>query len=431
MISLLNVLLILLIIAIAAQICGRLFAYLGQPVVIGEIISGIILGPSLFGKLFPELSHAILPPNAIQFIGPFAQVGIIFYMFVVGLEVDLKSLKSGGRAIVAIAYGGIVIPFLLGIALALLLFKHVGDPSKDMKSFSLFFGMSLSITAFPVLARILEDTKLTQTYVGKIAIACAAVGDATAWCMLAAIVSIVKSEGHVFVPLLLTFLFTIIMFTAVRWLFDKFYKWHDRTKNSNENALPILLAGAMISAVATESFGIHAIFGAFIFGLILPHDSKLTVFTTERVQGILKVLFVPAFFAYTGLRTEISLVSGVEDWMICALIILTATAGKFGGSSLIARALGFKWREAGAIGSLMNSRGLVELIVLNVGLDLGIISPRLFTILVFMAVITTFMTTPITLWILGRGAFTLKSSGNADAWKNTSVHESLSGRINP
>ena len=401
MANLLEVLLVLLCIILVAQICGRIFSYLQQPAVMGEIISGLLLGPSLLGRFLPEVQKTLIPDNAVPFIGLFAQVGVVLYMFVIGLELNFSAVKKSGRSILVISYSSMILPFLLGLGFVYFMFTKIAEPNVNYTGFSLFFAVSMSITAFPVLARILDDSHLRKTKLGELALSCAAVDDATAWCFLAMAVSIVKSGGTgAFYPILWTALFVLLMLFAVRPLLQKLVQGIERWKVSMQTCLTLLLTGALVSAVITESIGIHAIFGAFVFGAIVPHDSKIAIAAIERLQDFVKVLFLPAFFAFTGMRTQVSLLSGWNDWLLCFAIIALATFGKFAGSYLAARAVGQEAKHAGALGALLNSRGLVELIVLNIGLDLGIISPRLFTMLVIMAIITTLMTTPLTFWIL-------------------------------
>lgn len=402
MTNLLQVLLVLVSIILVAQLCGRLFSYFNQPAVMGEIVSGLLLGPSLLGRFWPELQKTLIPQDAIPFLGLFAHVGVIFYMFVIGLDLDFSAVRKSGRSILTISYASMIVPFLLGLGLVYFLYDQIALPGTSQLGFSLFFGVSMSITAFPVLARILDDSNLRKTDLGDLALACAAVDDATAWCFLAMAVSIVKAGGAgAFTPILWTAGFIVFMLVLGRPLLQKFLALLERYEIAMQTCLTMLVAGALLSAIFTEWIGIHAIFGAFAFGAILPHDSKITVGASERLEDFVKVLFLPAFFAFTGMRTQAGLLSSLNDWLLCALIILVATVGKFGGSYFAARAVGENRRRAGALGALLNSRGLVELIVLNIGLDLGIISPRLFTMLVIMAVITTLMAAPLTYRILG------------------------------
>lgn len=393
--NLLHFLLALAVVIATARIMGRVFSIFHQPTVIGEVIGGILLGPSLLGRYAPEVYNYILPKSVSPIMGIIAQLGVILYMFLVGLELDLKVLKKSGHKTLAISHASIIFPFLLGALLALKLYADYAPEGIGFTVFSLFLGASMSITAFPVLARIISDKKLQKTELGAITLTCAAIDDVTAWCLLAFIVSAAQvTMMSAVYTLILTILYIAVMFIFVRPIVTKTVYKLDQHKMIAEGELAIICLGIFISALATESIGIHAIFGAFLFGAILPENSKLAHDLDFRLQDLVRVIFLPCFFAFTGMRTEIGLVSTLEDWLICGLIILVATAGKFGGSLLAAKFYGFGWRDSASIGILMNTRGLVELIVLNIGLDLGIISPRLFAMLVIMALATTFMTGP-------------------------------------
>ncbi len=393
--NLLHFLLALAVVIATARIMGRLFSIFNQPTVIGEVIGGILLGPSLLGRFAPEVYSYILPKSVSPIMGIIAQLGVILYMFLVGLELDLKVLKKSGHKTLAISHASIIFPFLLGALLALKLYTDYAPEGISFTVFSLFLGASMSITAFPVLARIISDKKLQKTELGAITLTCAAIDDVTAWCLLAFIVSAAQvTMMSAVYTLILTILYIAVMFIFVRPIVTKTVYKLDQHKMIAEGELAIICLGIFVSALATESIGIHAIFGAFLFGAILPENSKLAQDLDFRLQDLVRVIFLPCFFAFTGMRTEIGLVSTLDDWLICGLIILVATAGKFGGSLFAAKFYGFGWRDSAAIGILMNTRGLVELIVLNIGLDLGIISPRLFAMLVIMALATTFMTGP-------------------------------------
>lgn len=394
--NLLHVLLALAVVIATARIMGRLFSVLNQPSVIGEVIGGILLGPSLLGKYAPEVYSYILPESVAPILGIIAQLGVILYMFLVGLELDLKVLKTSGHKTMAISHASIIAPFLLGSILSLYMFEKYAPEGVGFTVFSLFIGVSMSITAFPVLARIIADKKLQKTELGAITLTCAAIDDVTAWCLLAFIVSAaqVTMMSAVF-TLLMTIVYISFMFIFVRPIVTKAVLKLDQHKIIAEGELAIICLGIFVSAMATEYIGIHAIFGAFLFGAIIPDKSKLAHDLDFRLQDLVRVLFLPCFFAFTGMRTEIGLVTNFNDLMMCGIIIAVATIGKFGGSLLSAKFHGMGWRDSAALGILMNTRGLVELIVLNIGLDLGIISPRLFAMLVIMALATTFMTGPI------------------------------------
>ncbi len=385
-------------------VLGRLLQMLGQPPVIGEVIAGICLGPSLLGAISPELMHQLIPAastdpqglvsNALKTV---AQLGIVLYMFAIGLELNANHVKHKIHAAVAISHVSIIMPFLLGALLAIWLFPHYAPEGIDFTSFSLFLGVAMAITAFPVLARILTDRGMDSTPLGALAMACAAADDATAWCLLALVVGIVQTEVSQAVRVgIASLLFIIAMFLIAQPLMRRWCAYSDRhSPELSQAALVFGLVGVLLAAVTTEVIGIHAIFGAFLMGAIIPAESRLAHELKNRLKHSVTILLLPAFFAYTGMRTEIGLISGWENWLVCLAIIGVATLGKFGGTLLAARFSGLRWRESAALGALMNTRGLMELIVLNIGLDLGVISPTLFAMMVIMALVTTLLTAPL------------------------------------
>jgi Kef-type K+ transport system membrane component KefB len=399
--NLLHVLLALLVVIVTARLLGALFKHLGQPPVIGEVVAGILLGPSLLGRLAPEASSYLLPSSVAPYFSVLAQVGVILYMFLVGLELDTTALRQGTHATVAISHASIITPFLLGSSLALWVYPLLSSQDVPFTVFALFLGVSMSVTAFPVLARILTDRSMQRTRLGVIALTCAAVDDVTAWCLLAFVVSVVHARmGGALSTIAWSLVYIAVIVGAVRPVVRRLAGRVDKAGELTQPVLAVLIVGLLLSALTTEFIGIHAIFGAFLLGAVIPHDSVIARELTHRLEDIVVVLLLPAFFAFTGMRTQIGLVSGAEQWLLCGVIILTACLGKFGGSAIAARLTGLSWREASALGILMNTRGLMELIVLNVGLDLGILSPALFAMLVLMAIVTTVMTTPI-LQVLG------------------------------
>lgn len=391
-----NVLLALSAIIIVARTAGFLFKKINQPPVMGEVIGGIILGPSLLGKIAPGVAAFLIPPATLPYLNIVAQVGIVLYMFIVGLELNLDELKKSAHSTFVISHMSILFPFVLGSGLALFIFSDFADTSVNFTNFALFMGVSMSITAFPVLARILADKKMTTTPIGSLALTCAAIDDVTAWCLLALVVSRVQSTmDSAFLTFGLSFLFILGMLFVVRPLIAKWAHSLSDAKKFTTDKVAIFLVLVLLSALATEVIGIHAIFGAFLLGVIIPHESFVSRDLEYKLQDIIRVLFLPAFFAFTGMKTQIGLMNSVNDWILCLIIILVATLGKFGGTVVAARFIKHSWRDSMILGILMNTRGLVELIVLNVGLDLGILTPRLFTMMVIMAVVTTFMTGPI------------------------------------
>jgi Kef-type K+ transport system membrane component KefB len=391
----------LTVIIITARLTGLVFSKLGQPAVIGEVIGGILLGPSLLGQLAPGVQAWLLPAEAAPFLGVISQIGVILYMFLVGLELDLTLLRGTVAVTVAISCTSIAVPFALGAGLSVAIFDQLAPTGVSFTSFMLFVGVAMSITAFPVLARILQDRGMQSTSLGTLALTCAAINDAIAWCLLAFVVSVMQATPAAALrTVALTIVYIALMVTIGRAFVTRIVSRLDAAPHLGERSLALVLVAVLLSAVATEFIGIHAIFGGFLLGAILPHQSKVADHVTTRIADLVRVMFLPVFFAFTGLRTEIGLVATASDWVWCVVIIAVATLGKWGGTSVAARLLGLDWRTSGALGILMNTRGLVELIVLNIGLDLGVITPRLFTMLVIMAVVTTMMTSPILTSIL-------------------------------
>jgi Kef-type K+ transport system membrane component KefB len=400
---LLHVLVALVVVIVAARGLGALFRYLHQPPVIGEVIAGICLGPSLLGRIAPAATAYLLPPSVAPFLSVIAQVGVILFMFLVGLELDTSVLRKKTHSTLAISHASIIAPFLLGSTLSLWVYPRLASSDVPFGVFALFMGVAMSITAFPVLARILTDRGIHKTRMGVIAISCAAVDDVSAWCLLAFVVSIAQSRiGGAVLTIGLTLAYIVGMVTLVRPVIRRLVRRQELVQRVGQGATAIVFVGLLLSALATEYIGIHAIFGAFLLGAVIPHDSLLAKELTHKLEDLVVVMLLPAFFAFTGMRTQIGLVSGVEQWLICGLIILVACAGKFGGSTVAARLSGLGWRDSASLGVLMNTRGLMELIALNIGLDLRVISPTLFAMMVLMALVTTLATTPI-LHLLTRG----------------------------
>jgi len=393
---LLHVLVALVVIVVAARILGAIFHWLHQPQVMGEVIAGLLLGPSFFGWLAPQVSLQLLPPAIAPFLAVIAQVGIILFMFLVGLELDTSLLRQRTRSSIAISHASIVVPFLLGAGLALWLYPRFADGGISFTAFALFIGVAMSVTAFPVLARILTDRKMQTSRMGVLALACAAVDDVTAWCLLALVVGVARAQpGHVLLTVGAAIAFIFFVLVIAR----RGAVWLARRKTSpgktTQQMFATVCVSLLVSALVTERIGIHALFGAFLLGAVVPYDSQLARDFREKCEDLVVVLFLPVFFAFTGMRTQVSLLKEPSDWLVCVVIILIASSGKFGGSFFAARITGSDSREAASLGILMNTRGLMELIVLNVGLDLGVLSPRLFAMFVLMAVVTTLATTPI------------------------------------
>ncbi len=388
----LRILIALAAIIVTGQLLAKAFAFLSQPPVIGEVVAGILLGPSLLG---PEVSALVLPPSVAPYLGVIAQLGVVLYMFLVGLELNPALIKHRAHAIMVVSHASIIAPFFLGALLALLLYPRLSNNNVSFTSFALFMGVAMSITAFPVLARILSDYRQSKTRLGAMALSCAAVNDVIAWCLLAFVVGVAKAEvGQGFFVAAGALTFITVMFVvgrpALKWVAKR---WD--SEQQTHGAAVVVFVALLLSALTAEAIGIHAIFGAFLLGTMIPHDSALARALTRQLEHIVTILLLPAFFAFTGMRTRIDLLSDSSHWMICGLIILTAVVGKFGGTLVAARLTGFGWRDAAVLGTLLNTRGLMELIVLNVGLELGVISPTLFSMMVVMALVTTVLTSPM------------------------------------
>lgn len=401
--DLLHVLMALVVVIATARGMGSLFRNAHQPAVVGEILAGIVLGPSLLGRVAPAAEAYLFPATVGPFLNIISQVGVILYMFLVGLELDPALLRKRGHATVAISHASIIAPFILGAAISLILYPRLSTSDVPFTCFSLFLGVSMSVTAFPVLARILTDRKIHKTRMGAIALTCAAVDDVTAWCLLAFVVSVAQAQATgAATTIVMALGFIVVMIVAVRPAMARLSLVYGNRGRLTQGVMAAIFVALLFSASATELIGIHAVFGAFALGAMIPHDSGMARELTDRLEDIVVVLLLPAFFAYTGLRTQMGLVSGVAEWSICALIVVVASAGKFGGSAVAGRITGLSWRDASALGVLMNTRGLMELIVLNIGLEMNVISPTLFAMLVIMALVTTFSTTPI-LHLITRG----------------------------
>ncbi len=394
--GLMHVLLALLVVILAARTVGWLCARWGQPPVIGEVVAGILLGPSLLGRLAPGVGAFLFPPAVVPVLGALSQIGIVLFMFVVGVQMDTAHMRRRRRSALAISHASIVAPFVLGSTLALALYPRLSAPGVSFATFALFLGVAMSVTAFPVLARILTDRGLQQTEMGSLAIGCAAVDDATAWCLLALVAGVARGQVTASVlTIALAAAYVAAMLAAGRPLLRRALAADEAGGPPRRRSIALLLVGLLASALTAEVVGIHAVFGAFLFGAVVPRGSRVARELAGRLEDLVAVLLLPAFFLVTGLRTEMGLVRGLEEWLPCLAIIAVACLGKFGGTFLAARVTGMAWRPAAFLGVLMNTRGLMELIVLNMGLEMGILSPPLFAMMVFMAVTTTVATAPL------------------------------------
>lgn len=396
--NLFNLVLQIAVILAVCRLMGTLFRRIRQPRVVGEMFAGILLGPSLFGSLAPHASAYLFPAASLGFLNALSQVGVVIFMFLVGLGLNPKELKHQGHAALLSSHVSITAPFVLAAVLALYLYPRVSDDSVSFMHFALFMGAAMSITAFPVLARILIELDMIKSPLGTVAIACAAVDDITGWCILAYIVVLIRAAQHttsIWMTVGGILLFAAFMIYGVRFLLRGFERTFRRHGEINENLMALMLLLVLASALCTEQLGIHLLFGSFLMGAIMPKEPKFVRYLLDRFETITITLLLPLFFAFTGLRTNITLLKGPEMWMYCGLIILVAAAGKLGGSMAAARLTGMSWRDAAGLGTLMNTRGLMELVILNIGLDVKVISPALFSMMVVMALVTTFMTVPL------------------------------------
>ena len=383
-------------IIVVARVFGWFCKLIGQPTVIGEIAAGIFLGPSLVGTFFPEFSTFLFPKASLSNLQFLSQVGLILFMFIIGMELDLKVLRTKAKEAIVISHASIILPFALGVGLALFIYKQFAPDGISFLSFSLFIGIALSITAFPVLARIVQERGLSKTRLGTMVITCAATDDITAWCILAAVIAIVKAGSFVssVYTILLAGAYVLFMLNVVKPFLKRLGDHYSYKEGLTKPVVALFFVILLLSAYCTEVIGIHALFGAFMAGVIMPSNQNFRNLFIEKVEDVSMVLLLPLFFVFTGLRTQIGLLNDPFLWQVTWIIILAAVFGKFVGSAVAARFVKQSWRDSLIIGSLMNTRGLMELVVLNIGYDIGVLSPEIFAMMVIMALATTCMTGP-------------------------------------
>ena len=391
-----TILLQLIIILFAAKGLGWIFSRIGQQSVMGEMTAGILLGPSCLGLLFPNLFQQLFPVASLTYLHILSQLGLLLFMFVIGMELDIDTLRSRFGESLIISHSSIAFPYLLGVGFAYYTFDRFAGAHASFTEYALFMGIAMSITAFPVLARILKERGMTTTPLGSMALICAAINDVTAWCILPVVVAISKAESMagVGITIVLTLVFVLLMLLVVNPILQGYY---DRSRGEDKGGIPFIAIAIFVlltSALASEVIGIHALFGAFIAGAVLPRDKSLRHNLTERLEDVSVSLLLPVFFALTGLRTNIGSMTDGSLLMAFGVIVLLAIVGKLFGSAIAARITGLDWHDSFSIGILMNTRGLMELIVLNIGYDLGVLNQQIFTLLVMMALVTTFMTSP-------------------------------------
>jgi Kef-type K+ transport system membrane component KefB len=392
-----RLLLQIIIIIATTQLLGSVFRKIGQPAVIGETVAGILLGPSLLGLLFPSLFHFIFPIESLPNLRFLSQIGLILFMFIIGMELDLRLLRKQAFEALIISHASILIPFSLGIGVSMFLYRSYSGVQTNFYAFALFMGIAMSITAFPVLARIIRDRKLSETKLGILAITCAASDDVTAWCLLALLIALIRSgsgmNGLLTIGMVLIYVF--IMLVPIRLILKKIHSIYERGKIGYNTLMSVTFILLLCSSWCTEVIGIHALFGAFLAGIVIPKNDAMQKRIIDRISDVSMVMLLPLFFVYTGLRTQAGILNSGPLWISFLLILVCAVAGKFGGSALVARALGQTWKDSLSIGALMNTRGLMELIVLNIGYDMGILSAEIFSMMVLMALLTTMMTSPL------------------------------------
>jgi Kef-type K+ transport system membrane component KefB/nucleotide-binding universal stress UspA family protein len=408
-----------------SRLVGLAFRQINQPLVIGEIVAGIMLGPSLFGMVAPELAVSLFPAETIPFLNVLSQVGLIFFMFLIGLELNPKYLSGNLEIAVLTSHVSILVPFSLGSLLALILYPLVSSSEVPFTAFALFLGAAMSITAFPVLARIITENNLQRSRLGTLALTCAAVDDVTAWCLLAVAIAVARNgsiDQRAILTIIESLLYIGFMFTVGRWFLQRLASYYNRAGRLNQLMMALIYSGVVASALITELIGIHLIFGAFLLGAVMPKNEGLVRELAIKTEDFVLIFLLPIFFAYSGLKTQVGLLNRPELWFLCGLVLFVAIAGKYIGTYVAARVCKISHREASALGWLMNTRGLTELIVLNIGLELKVISPLLFTMLVIMALVTTFMTSPLLEWTYPKRLIKLDvAPGSEDATEETAV----------
>jgi len=387
----------IVVILLAVRIFGWICQKIGQPIVVGEIFAGIVLGPSLLGYYLPKASAFLFPESSFEGIEFLSQIGLILFMFIVGMELNLKTLKNKANDALIISHTSIVVAFTMGVIVAYFLFGQFTYEKTSFLPFALFMGIAMSIAAFPVMARIVHEKGMNKTPLGAMIITCAAIDDITAWCLLAAVIAIVKagSVASALYTILLAIGYVIIMFKVVRPFLKRVADLQPSNRIISQSVIGIFFLVLFLSSYATEVIGIHALVGAFLAGVIMPPNLNFRNLFTEKIEDISLVLLLPLFFVYTGLRTQIGLLNEPGLWVICIAIVFVAIIGKLVSSAIASRFVGYNWKDSLTIGSLMNTRGLIQLVVLNIGMDLGILTPEVFVMMVVVALTTTFMTSPL------------------------------------
>ncbi|MEZ0263199.1 MAG: cation:proton antiporter [Phycisphaerae bacterium] len=407
-----------LVIAVS-RLGGLLFARLRQPQVLGEIVAAVLLGPSLLGWVWPAGFTALFPAHSHAYVDILAQVGVVFFLFLVGLELDPRLVRARGRGGLSTGLASMLVPIALGVAFVLIFYKPLYElHSRSYRGAALFMGLAMAAASFPMMARILTERNLQRTDVGALAIACAAVNDLSSWCLLAVVVAITGMQGLAHAALMagLAILFISAMFLAVRPFLGRLEVIYDRRGRLSQNVMAVIFLLILASAYTAEAIGGHALFGAFLLGWVMPKGTQFVRHLSEKLEDYTVVFLLPVFFLYTGLHTDMHLIRAGGLWGFLGLIVVLAIAGKWGGATLAARGAGMPWRESVAVGALLNTRGLMALIVLSVGRETGLMPPAVYAMMVVMTLVTTAMTTPVLHYVYPRRLATpLESSSPAPA----------------
>jgi Kef-type K+ transport system membrane component KefB len=393
------------VVILFSRLLGVFIQKLHQPQVVGEMLAGVLLGPTLLSSLSINIASLFSSDN-LTGIYAISQLGLILFLFLIGLEVDINLLKGHGKTTFFISLMSMLIPFFLGWVLARYLYLNFSSPDVSLFVFSLFIGTAMSVTAFPVLARILMEQNLIYTKIGSLCLSCAAIGDVVAWILLAIVVTFAKAGdlSNLLYPILGIFIYLIIMFFLLRPLLNKLILRYVQNNHIPQNLLALLFLLLLVSSYATEKLGLHSLFGAFIFGVMMPRANTIVKSLVEKIEPLTVIVMLPLFFAYIGLRTNINVFSQKNIWFVSLIVILVAILGKVGSVFFTARLAKIPWRDATILGVLMNTRGLMELVILSIGLDLKVVSLSVFAMMVIMTIVTTMISTPIVKLLLTKDA---------------------------
>ena len=391
----------IIVILLFCRIFGGIFRLIHQPAVVGEILAGIVLGPSILAHFFPQVYEFLFPAISLKNIELLSQFGLILFMFVIGMELDIDQVRKKFKETILISHASIILPFFLGMLTAYFIYDKYAVSHTPFLSFALFIGIAMSITAFPVLARIIQEKGLTKSHLGTISIASAANGDLTAWCLLAVVVAIAQTNSLLssIYNIFFSIVYILIIFLVIRPFLRMVGQVYHNEEVIDKRLVAFIFLVLIASSFLTEVLGLHALFGAFMAGVIMPADIKFRKIMSEKVEGVSLSLFLPLFFVSTGLKTEVALLNTPALWALCGIFILIAVVGKISSATLTARFVGESWKNSLYIGALMNTRGLMELIILTIGYEMHILTQPIFVMLVLMTLVTTFMTTPLLTFI--------------------------------